>query len=110
MEMDVETMWKTGKESYHQACEKVIPSKRKKVKAWISAETWDLRNERRILKERKGNTKSGRLLQKYTPKYSEVHKAVKRSLRKDKRSHYDWHLATEAEIEEAASKGEQGEL
>lgn len=59
------------------------------------------------MKERKGSTKSGRLLKKYTSKYSEVHKEVKRRLRKDKRSHYE-HLATEAE--EAISKGERGEL
>ena len=53
LEMDIEATWRAGKEYYHYACEKMISSRRKKKKIWISTESWNLINKIRLLKEKK---------------------------------------------------------
>ena len=70
MERDVEAIWRAGKESYHYACEKIIPSRRKQKKIWISTKSWNLMKKRRLLEEKKDGTKSERLIGKYASEYT----------------------------------------
>lgn len=64
--MEVKAIWKASKESHHYASEKIIPSRRKKKKIWISNI-----DKRRLLKEKKEGTKPERLIGKYAPESAE---------------------------------------
>ena len=80
-------------------------TKRKGKKPWISKESWEL-EERRRLKNIE-QTKSDRIKQNYMDKYKCKGKEVKKSMRQDKGKWVD-HLAMEAE--EAACNGRMKEV
>ena len=72
-------------------------------KPWISDETWQKVEERRLAKQDLNQAKTHQQKQQATARYSTLAKEVKRELRADKRKHIN-NIAAEAE--EAASKGD----
>ena len=69
-ERDVESAWRTAKESYSHTCESVLGKKSKRDKNWIRAETWSLIEMRREIKEQRVTARSQRLRKKLSAEYS----------------------------------------
>lgn len=92
----VEGKWKRVKEAYTETCDKVLGTRRNKQKAWITEDTWNLIEERKILKQRTDQARTRAQTQAAKERYSQKNKEVKKSARKDKRTFID-NLATEAQ-------------
>ena len=88
-EDEVEQKWRAIKETYFEAAKKVIGSRKKKDKEWLSAETWSLIEERKRLKEKVLTTKSPWLLEQVEAAYKAKDKDVTRSAWQDKRAFID---------------------
>jgi len=78
--------------------------KTRKMKEWITPDTWQAIEERRQLKKKINDSRSARRRVKYRAAYTETNRRVKRKIRTDKKAHVE-ELAKEAE--EAAQKVEQ---
>ena len=105
---EVETAWKQIATIFTEnSKEKVGYRKRKANKNWIQQETLDAIEERREIKRRLLQTKSLRIRERQEASYREANRKVKRLARRDKREAMD-QLAAEAE--DAAGRGEQGEV
>ncbi|XP_071150225.1 uncharacterized protein [Mytilus edulis] len=78
----------------------------KKMKKWITQDTWKVIEERRHMNKKILDTKSERLQERHKTSCRVLDKNVKRKAREDKRACIE-DLAKQAE--EAAEKGEQGE-
>lgn len=78
-----------------------------KKKDFITPETWDKIEVRRKAKKKVNDAHSTRLKEKFQKEYNEVHKDVKKHIRKDRRNYID-NLAEKAV--EAGNKMEQGTL
>lgn len=98
----VEKKWSKFKDAYNQTAEKVLGFRRRKVKPWISADSWQKIEERGTIKKKVEEAKSKRIKERRQLQYREKDVEVKRSIRRDKRAWVD-RIATEAE--ESASRG-----
>jgi hypothetical protein len=96
-----ENSWEQIKNTFNTTCEQVLGRKRRCNKEWISQETLKLIEARRQLKQAYNNSRTRGEKARAQRDYSEAHRAVKRSVRGDKRAFYDT-LAREAE--EAAAR------
>ena len=99
----VEKKWKNFKNIYNETAEKVLGFRKRKVKPWISAESWKLIEERGKLKDATEDAKSQRIKERKKEQHRMKDTEAKRSLRRDKRVWID-RIAMEAE--EAATRGE----
>ncbi|KAL0187117.1 hypothetical protein M9458_018787, partial [Cirrhinus mrigala] len=99
--------WEQVASLYSKSIEACVGYKWKKKKEWLTENTWKAIDERRNLKKKLTEAKSGRLQERYLQQYREANKTVKRMVRADKRAFMD-NLATQAE--DAADRGEQGTL
>ena len=88
-EDEVEKKWRAIKDAYVEAAKKVIGSRKKKNNEWLSAETWNLIEERKRLKEKLLTTKSPRLLEQVEAAYRAKDMEVKKSARQDKSAFID---------------------
>jgi hypothetical protein len=98
----VESEWNKIKESYCETSRKVLGYRKKKVKEWISAKTWQKIDDRKKAKQKLLSAKSPRLKELAGKDYKAKDKEVKRSARNDKRTYIE-DLATQAEV--AAEQG-----
>ena len=64
-------------------------------------------DKRRLLKQKKENARSERVIGKYSKEYSECNKQTNRKLSKDKRDSFETKVI---EAEEPTKKGQQGEI
>ena len=64
-------------------------------------------NKRRTLEQKKQNARSERVTAKYSKDYSECNKETEKKIRKYKKEYFK---AKTNEAEEAAKKGQQGEI
>ena len=104
----IEDSWKSVENIYKETSMKCLGYKGiQKKKEWLQPETWKAIEERRDAKKRYIDSKSERLRERYKQEYSEAQRKVKRMARADKRKNIN-DLAEQAQ--EAANKGEQGEL
>ena len=90
------TMWEQVRIAYTQTNEACLGRRQKKGKEWITADTWQAIESRRTLKK-----------ERYKQQYRETDLTLKRMTRADKQAYMD-NLASQAE--EAANKGEQGQV
>ena len=79
---------------------KVLGYKTRKVKPWISKESWDLIEQRKEIKLKLYGTNSERLNEKRRIEYNAKDREVKRQIRRDKRN---WSEGIAREEEEAAN-------
>ncbi|KAI8519245.1 hypothetical protein Bbelb_025020 [Branchiostoma belcheri] len=100
-EDDIEAEWSTIKEVFTSICEEVLGKIKREKKEWMTQETWDMVEERRILKVDINNSRTRNQKAKAMKAYNAADKRVKRSCRKDKRR---WFSDIAAEAEVAASK------
>ena len=100
----VDKKWDNIIKAYNETAKSVLGYRKRKGKTWISAKSWSKVNERRILKKKVNETRSGRIRERRRTEYGEKNKEVKRSLRTDKRAS---ELAREAEdaVKEGNLKG-----
>ena len=87
--------------AYNMTAKKVLGYKKKKVKPWISKESWDLIEQRKAIKLKLDGTNSERLKEKKRAEYKAKDQEVKRQIRRDKRN---WTEGIAKEAEEAANK------
>ena len=107
-EQDVDATWKQVVTLFTENSKENLGHRKKKTtNEWIQLETLDAIKERREIKRRLLQTKSTRLQKRQEEMYREAHKKVQRLARRDKREAMD-RLAAEAE--EAAARGEQGNV
>ena len=104
---DINWKWNQVQSLYIDASETCLGTKKVKRKEWITADTWEAIEDRRVLKKKVMETKSERLKERYKQQYREADKTVKRKTRADRRAFVD-DLASQAE--EAAGRGEQGKV
>ncbi|KAL9972842.1 hypothetical protein ACROYT_G019223 [Oculina patagonica] len=86
--------------AYNMTAKKVLGYKKKKVKPWISKESWDLIEQRKTIKLKLDGTSSERLKEKRRVEYKAKDREVKRQIRRDKRN---WTEGIAKEAEEAAN-------
>ena len=98
----VEKKWSNFKNIYNQTAEKVLGYRRRKVKPWISPDSWKQIEERGKIKLAVEEAKSARIKARRKEQYRLKDTEVKRALRRDKRAWMD-KIATEAE--ESAARG-----
>ena len=87
--------------AYNMTAKKVVGYKTKKVKPWISKESWDLIEQRKAIKLKLDGTSSERLKEKRRVEYKAKDQEVKRQILRDRRN---WSQGIAKEAEEAASK------
>ena len=86
--------------AYNTTAKKVLGFKKKKVKPWISKESWDLIEQRKALKLKLDGTSSERLKEKRRAEYKAKDREVKKQIGRDKRN---WSEGIANEAEEAAN-------
>lgn len=99
----VEKKWRNFKDAYNQTAEKVLGYRRKKVKPWITTDSWQQIEERGKIKKSVDEAKSQRIKERKAAEYRLKDNEVKAALRRDKREWVD-RIATEAE--ESAARGQ----
>ena len=101
-ETEVEKTWTNFKDVYNKTAEKVLGFRRRKMKPWISTDSWRHVEERGLIKQAVDEAKSERIKNQKREQYRQKDTEVKRSIRRDKRAWID-RIATEAE--ESAARG-----
>ncbi|XP_068704802.1 craniofacial development protein 2-like [Montipora foliosa] len=86
--------------AYNMTAKKVLGYKTRKLKPWISKESWDLIEQRKGIKLKLDGTNSERLNEKRGVEYNAKDREVKRQIRTDKRN---WSEGITREAEEAAN-------
>ena len=86
--------------AYNMTAKKVLGCKAKKVKPWISKESWDLIEQREAIKLKLDGTNSKRLKEKRRVQYKAKDREVKKQIRRDKRN---WTEGIAKEAEEAVN-------
>ena len=87
--------------AYNMTAKKVLGNKAKKVKPWISKESWDVIEQRKVIKLKLDGTSYERLKEKRRVGYKSKGREVKRQIHRDKRN---WTEGIAKEAEEAANK------
>ena len=106
-EEDVEEQWQDFEDAYKETAQEVLGYKKKGQNPWISKESWELEEEKTLLKNNIEQTQSDMNKQNYMDKYRCTDKEMKKSMRQVKRKWID-HLAMEEE--EAARNGRMKEV
>ena len=95
-EETIEEQWRSLRETWKATCTTALGRKTRKHKEWITSDTWTLITERKNLKDRINQTQDQEEKHELQAQYWEKNRQVKRSARKDKRSHIE-ELTSEAE-------------
>ena len=99
----VERKWRDFRDAYNQTAEKVLGFRKRKVKPWISPDSWREIEARGKIKQAVDGAKSARIKERKKQQYREKDVEVKRSIRRDKRK---WMDNIAAEAEKCASLGQ----
>jgi len=85
--MKIQTLKKAGRQLYIyiETSEKILGFRKNQQKEWISEETWQETERRKLAKENINRSKTRQQKISKQTQYSEINKRVERSLRKDKR-------------------------
>ena len=95
-EETIEEQWHSLRETWKATCTTALGRKTKKHKEWITSVTCTLVTERKNLKDRINQTQDQEEKHELQAQYWEKNRQVKKSARKDKRSHTE-ELTSEAE-------------
>lgn len=93
---DVEAHWRKIKDVFTTTCEEVLGKQRKTHKEWITQETLDKIKVRRSKKAKVNVSRTRAEREKAQLEYTEAHKEVKKSIKKDKET-YMTEMAVKAE-------------
>ncbi|CAH2224944.1 Hypothetical predicted protein [Pelobates cultripes] len=103
----VQASWQTIKDTLRTACQEVVGAKKHHHKDWITPETLGKIEERKQKKVAVNNSRTRVEKANAQVEYAEVHRAVKKSIRKDKKDYID---GLAAEAEQAAYNGNMKQL
>ncbi|XP_058630445.1 craniofacial development protein 2-like [Onychostoma macrolepis] len=103
----IQVNWQIIKETLRTVCQEVVGTKKHHHKEWITADTLDKIEERKQKKGAINNSRTRAAKAKAQVEYAEAHRAVKKSIRKDKKDYID---GIAAEAEQAALKGNMKQL
>ena len=106
-DINAHDLWKGTKDELAETCQEVLGPKKNQHKDWISVDTLQKIQARRLKKEAVNERRTRVSKAAAQADYTEAHKEVKRSVKKDKRDYID-SLAQEAE--EAAYHGNMKDL
>ncbi|KAI8503757.1 hypothetical protein Bbelb_187280 [Branchiostoma belcheri] len=104
---DIENQWQQIKEGYLVTCEDILGRKKQHHKEWISFNTLQKLDKRKQKKAELSTSRTRSEKRKAQEAYTVADKDVKKSIKKDKREHFD-SLAKQAE--EAAGRGNLRDL
>ncbi|XP_078685571.1 uncharacterized protein LOC144918578 [Branchiostoma floridae x Branchiostoma belcheri] len=107
LDPDIENQWQQIKEGYLVTCEDILGRKKQHHKEWISFNTLQKLDKRKQKKAELNTSRTRSEKRKAQEAYTVADKDVKKSIKKDKREHFD-SLAKQAE--EAAGKGNLRDL
>lgn len=100
---DINTKWQQLKIACEQTCKAFLGTKQRKRKEWISEDSWQAIEKRRILKMKVLKAKSERLKERYKQQRMEANRTVKMMARTEKQSHIN---DPPSQAEDAAGRGE----
>jgi hypothetical protein len=106
-EVAVNDRWVQMKTAWQETCEEILGRQTRESKPWISEHTLELVKERRSAKGTANNARTRAQKAEAVKKYGEIHKKVRKSVRRDKRG-YSEELARLGE--EVSAKGNLKEL
>ena len=95
-EETIEEQWHSLRETWKATCTTALSRQTRKHKEWVTSDTWTLITERKTLKDRIKQTQDQEEKHELQVQYWEKNRQVKKSARKDKRSHIE-ELTSEAE-------------
>ena len=95
-EETIEEQWHSLRETWKATCTTALDRKTRKHKEWITFDTWTLISERKNFKDQINQTQDQEEKHELQAQYWEKSRQVKRSARKDERSHIE-ELTSEAE-------------
>ena len=105
--VQLEEKWQQTKKMWTKTCEETVGRKTTQHKDWMTAETLQKIQERRKRKAILNTCRTRASKAAAQQQYTRAHQEVRRSIKRDKRSHID-NLARQAE--EAAARGNMKEL
>ena len=91
----LDTMWAYSNNQLIKAGRKVLGAKPRRMKDWMSSDTWQLIEERKKTKQVRESAQSVNEMMRTADLYNSLNKQVKKSCRRDKRVWYE-NLATAA--------------
>ncbi len=103
----IQANWQIIKETLRTVCQEVVGTKKHHHKEWITADTLGKIEERKQKKRAINNSRTRAAKAKAQVEYTEAHRAVKKSIRKDKK---DCINGLAAEAEQAAHNGNMKQL
>ncbi|XP_075316757.1 uncharacterized protein LOC142376932 [Odontesthes bonariensis] len=106
-DIDIENQWQQAKKGWLDTCEEVLGKTKQHHKEWMTFHTMKTLERRKQKKEVLNTSRTRAEKARAQEAYTAADKEVKKSIKKDKRDHFD-DLAKQAE--EAAGKGNLREL
>ena len=102
-ELSVDDEWRQIEQGYVETCEQVLGRAKANRKEWISKETWELIEQRKVAKNTINMARTRNQKREASKRYQELNREVKRRCRRDKRAY------VEAEAERAEEAGKRGD-
>ena len=102
-ELSVDDEWRQIEQGYVETCELVLGRAKANRKEWISKETWELIEQRKVAKNTTNMVRTRNQKRDASKRYQELNREVKRRCRRDKRAY------VEAEAERAEEAGKRGD-
>ena len=102
-ELSVDDEWRQIEQGYVETCGQVLGRAKANRKEWISKETWELIEQRKVAKNTTNMARTRNQKREASKRYQELNREVKRRCRRDRRAY------VEAEAERAEEAGKRGD-
>ena len=102
-ELSVDDEWRQIEQGYVETCEQVLGRAKASRKEWISKDTWELIESRKVAKNTTNMARTRNQKREASKRYQELNREVKRRCRRDKRAY------VKAEAERAEEAGKRGD-
>ena len=102
-ELSVDDEWRLIEQGYVETCEQVLGRAKANSKEWISKETWEVIEQRKVAKNTMNMARTRKQKRDANKRYQELNREVKRRCRRDKR------VYVESEAEKAEEAGKRGD-
>ena len=102
-ELSVDDEWRLIEQGYVETCEQVLGGAKPNRKEWISKETWDVIEQRKVAKNTMNMARTRKQKRDANKRYPELNRDVKRRCRRYRR------IYVESEAENAEEAGKRGD-
>jgi len=102
-ELSVDDEWRLIEQGYVETCEQIPGRAKANRKEWISKETWEVIEQRKVAKNTRNMARTRKQKRDANQRYQELNREMKRRCRRDKR------VYVELEAEKAEEAGKRGD-